>query len=235
MPAALQREPGSGAPGPLSLTTRSAWRLRSSLLGAPRTGAFLEVFPLHLRGAPQENADAETGGWGFASLQPGPSDQALRARGARGALGRGEDTGGGCGGWMGPTLRGPRPSCAAAQTLPARTLSRSGFGNFTPGNSGSGWGHCTLNGCGRDPKGQAEIGGAATPSSPQSFRGPFSLSQGVGDCFIFIILRGQRDETKTPWFSPKPLTAAVRKGRAGRASDWGWRCPRWLETAAPGS
>lgn len=85
------------------------------------------------------------------------------------------------------------------------------------------------------PSVRQRLGALSAPARPQSFRRSFSLCQGVGDCFIFIFLRGQRDETKTPWFSPKPLAAAVRKSRAGRASGWGWRCPRWLETAASGS
>ena len=126
-----------------------------------------------------------------------------------------------------PPLRGAAPlllhcfrntSCSHRQLPASEILHREALGRDRGPKR-------TLNDCGRDPECQAETGGAPTPGNPQSFKGAFSLCWGVGDCFIFIFLRGQRDETKTPWFSPKPLTAAVRKGKAGRASGWGWRVP----------
>lgn len=184
--------------------------------------------PLHLPGALRRNVDAETGGWGFAPLQLRSLDTALRAaeRGAPG-LGRGHRRWGWEWGLVDrayPPLPAPlllhrfrNTSCSHPQPLASEILHRATLG----------WdrGHCALNGCVRDPECQAEIGGLPPLAAPSPSEDLFSLCQGVGDCFIFIFLRGQRDETKTPWFSPKPLTAAVRKGRAGRAGGWGWRCP----------
>lgn len=81
---------------------------------------------------------------------------------------QGEDTGGGCRGWMGPTLHCLHPSCTASQTLPAHTLNL-WLLKFYTGQLRAGMGSMYPKWYGRDPKCQAETGGAPTPSSPQSF------------------------------------------------------------------
>lgn len=180
--------------------------------------------PPRLRGALRGDVDMEAGRWGS------PPTRILRTQprgeGRSGARGAGRGPGGGVRRVDGPALPAGTPPPAQLQQHFLLTPSASRCRNLTPRARLWAGIRPVPKRLLRGSQVLAEIGGCSHPGQPPVMQRSSSLPGSRRLFHFHFFKRGQRDETKTTWFSPKPLAAAVRTGRARRAGGWGWRCPR---------